>query len=144
MPIPDSAPRRSPAAMTLTVTTTRERTVVTASGELGNATAGRLRECLRTEIVLRPRALVVDLSRAGSCSAGFIRALADAHGHARAEGVPCVVVSAHPAVVRPLTALGLTHVVDLHPDLAAAEGFLAVAVPPAERPPVRARPATHR
>ncbi len=110
----------------LTVTTTRESTVVAASGELDNAVIERLQDCLSREILSRPRALVVDLSRADFCSAGVIRVLLGAHSHARADGIPCAVVSARRAVARPISALGLGHLITLHPDIAAAENWLTV------------------
>jgi anti-anti-sigma factor len=108
----------------LTVTTTRESTVVAASGDLDNAVAPRLHECLNREILLRPRAVLVELSRVDFCSAGVIGVLLTAHSHARANGIPCVAVSARRAVVRPISALGLDHLVPLHPDRASAEAWL--------------------
>jgi anti-sigma B factor antagonist len=126
MTVPDSAPCRPPGAVALTVITTCELTVVAATGDLDNAVAGRLRECLAGEVLLRPGGLIVDLSRAGFCSAGIIRVLLETQRHARADGIPCAVVSARRAVVRPVTALGLVHLVQLHPDIAAAEDWLTV------------------
>jgi anti-anti-sigma factor len=122
--------------VTLTVTTTRERTVVTATGELDNAVADRLHKCLNREIALRPQAVIVDLSRVCFCSAGIIRVLLGAQSHARADGVPCAVVSASRAMTRPIAALGLDHLVPLHPDLAAAEDWLAEATTEVCSPPV--------
>ncbi|OXM61185.1 STAS domain-containing protein [Amycolatopsis vastitatis] len=121
--------QRPPATVTLTVTTTRERAVVAATGELDNAVAQRLHECLTQEILLRPHVLIVDLSRVDFCSAGIVRVLLDTHSHARAEGIPCAVVSTRRAVARPISALGLGHLVPLHPDLAAAEDWLTMAEP---------------
>ncbi|MEV6640702.1 STAS domain-containing protein [Amycolatopsis sp. NPDC051371] len=113
----------------LTVTTTRETTVVAARGELDNAVAERLQDCLTREIRLRPRALVVDLSQVDFCSAGIIRVLLDAHDHGRVDGVPFAVISARRAVQRPISALGLDHLMPLHADLAAAEDWLTVSTP---------------
>jgi anti-anti-sigma factor len=127
MTIPDSAPCRPPGTVALTVTTTTcELTVVAATGDLDNAVAGRLRECLAGEVLLRPGGLIVDLSRTGFCSAGIIRVLLETQSDARVDGIPCAVVSARRAVVRPVTALGLDHLVQLHPDIAAAEDWLTV------------------
>lgn len=108
----------------LTVTTTRESTVVAADGDLDNAVAPRLHDCLNREILVRPRAVLVDLSGVDFCSAGVIRVLLAAHSHARANGIPCAVVSARRAVARPISALGIDHLVPLHPDLAAAQDWL--------------------
>ncbi|MDQ7808568.1 STAS domain-containing protein [Amycolatopsis sp. A133] len=119
--------QRPGATVVLTVTTTSESTVVAAAGELDNAVAGRLHECLNREILLRPRALIVDLTQADFCSAGIIRVLLGALSHTRTDGVPCAVVSTRRAVARPISALGLGHLVPLHPDLAAAEVWLTVA-----------------
>jgi anti-sigma B factor antagonist len=128
MDIGDSAGQRPPAAATLTVTTTRASTVVTATGELDNAITERLQECLIKGISARPRAFIMDLSRVSFCSAGTVRVLLTAHSHARAEGIACAVVSSHRAVVRPISALGLGHLLLLHPDIAAAEEWLSVAL----------------
>jgi hypothetical protein len=51
MTIPDSAPCRPPGTVALTVTTTCELTGVAATGDLDNAVAGRLRECLAGEVL---------------------------------------------------------------------------------------------
>jgi anti-sigma B factor antagonist len=123
----ESPSQDPPVTVTLTVTTTRESTVVTVAGDLDNAVAPRLHDCLNRELLLRPRAMIVDLSRVSFCSAGIIRVLLAAHGRARTDRIPCAVVSARRAVGRPISALGLDHLIPLHPDLAAAEDWLTVA-----------------
>jgi anti-anti-sigma factor len=116
-----------PVTVALTVTTTRESTVVAVAGDLDNAVVPQLRDCLNREILLRPRAVIVDLSRVSFCSAGIIRVLLAAHGRARTDRIPCAFVSGRRAVARPISALGLDHLIALHPGLAAAEDWLTVA-----------------
>ncbi|OAP20893.1 hypothetical protein A4R44_08338 [Amycolatopsis sp. M39] len=79
---------------------------------------------LLTEIGLRPQAVIADLSRVDFCSAQSLRVLLEASAEAHAAGVPCAVVSDQRALQRPVTVLGVDHVLQLHRDLRAAQSWL--------------------
>ncbi|UOZ03159.1 STAS domain-containing protein [Amycolatopsis sp. WQ 127309] len=111
---------------TLTVTTTHDSTVVAATGDLDGAVAEHLLGRLADEVALRPRALVIDLSRVAFCSARVLRVLLTTSADAHAAGIPCVLVSDQRAVLRPIAVLGLDHLLQVQPSLAAAREWLAV------------------
>jgi anti-anti-sigma factor len=113
---------------TLTVTTTHDSTVVAATGDLDGTVADHLLGRLSEEIGLRPRALVVDLSRVSFCSARVLRVLLTASADAHAAGIPCVIVSDQHAVLRPIAVLGLDHLLQVQGSLPAARKWLAVLV----------------
>ncbi|MEV6905111.1 STAS domain-containing protein [Amycolatopsis sp. NPDC051372] len=111
-------------AATFTVTGTLDSTVVAATGDLDCTVADHLLDRLLDEITLRPRALIVDLTRVGFCSARALRALLAAWAEARAVGIPCVTVGDQQAVRRPITMLKLDHILLLHDNRAAAREWL--------------------
>ncbi|MEV6898769.1 STAS domain-containing protein [Amycolatopsis sp. NPDC051372] len=113
-------------AATFTVTSALESTVVAATGDLDCTVADHLLGRLLDEVALRPRALIVDLTRVGFCSARALRALLEASAEAHAVGIPCVTVSDQQAVRRPIAVLKLDHVLLLHGNLAAAREWLTV------------------
>ncbi|MEV0074457.1 STAS domain-containing protein [Amycolatopsis sp. NPDC050768] len=114
------------SAATFTVTGNLDSTVFAATGDLDCTVADHLHGRLLAEITLRPRALIVDLTRVGFCSARALRALLAASAEAHAAGIPCVTVSDQQAVRRPITLLKLDHVLLLHENLAAAREWLTV------------------
>jgi anti-anti-sigma factor len=116
----DPVQRFHQPAVTLTVTTTSDATVVAATGDLDSTVADRLLGQLSDEIALRPRVVIVDLTRVSFCSTRALSALLTATADAHAAGIPCVIVSDQRAVRRPITALELDHVLQVHDNLAAA------------------------
>ncbi|MET7998278.1 STAS domain-containing protein [Amycolatopsis sp. NPDC005232] len=114
------------SAATFTVTGSLDSTVLAATGDLDCTVADHLLDRLLDEVALRPRALIVDLTRVGFCSARALRALLVASAEAHAVGIPCVTVSDQQAVRRPITMLKLDHVLLLHGTLATAREWLTV------------------
>jgi len=122
----DPANRFYDSRVKFTVTTTRDSTVVAAVGDLDLAVADHLLGHLTDEIALRPRALIVDLTRVSFCSTHGLRALLTATADAHAAGIPCVIVSDQHAVRRPIAVLGLGQLLRVHDTLAAAREWLTV------------------
>jgi anti-anti-sigma factor len=112
--------------VTFTVTPTCDSTAVAATGDLDSTVAGRLLAHLSDEIALRPRALIVDLTRVSFCCTRVLSALLTATADAHAAGIPCLIVSDQHAVRRPITALELDQVLQVHDNLAAARESLRV------------------
>ncbi|MBE1495476.1 anti-anti-sigma factor [Amycolatopsis lexingtonensis] len=113
---------------TVTVTATGEATVLAAVGDLDQDIADRLFAHLDAELLKRPRALLVDLTRVGFCSAGALRVLLLTTAEAHAAGIPCVIASDQHSVRRPIAALHLEHQLPVYPTLADARDRLALCV----------------
>ncbi|WP_410635162.1 STAS domain-containing protein [Amycolatopsis sp. cmx-4-83] len=111
---------------TVTITATGEATVLAAVGDLDQHIAERLFARLTAELRKRPKALLVDLTRVGFCSAEALRILLLTTGEAHAAGIPCVIASDQHAVVRPIAALRLEHLLPVYPTLALARERLAL------------------
>ncbi|SEP53926.1 STAS domain-containing protein [Amycolatopsis saalfeldensis] len=122
----DLAPSDHGNDMTCTVMCTAESTVVAVTGSLDGTAAGHLLSRLTEEIALRPRALIVDLTRVSFCSAQCLRSLLVASADAHAVGVPCVNVSDQRAVRRPVSLLELDQLLQVHDNVAAARKWLSV------------------
>ncbi|MEU8635398.1 STAS domain-containing protein [Amycolatopsis sp. NPDC048633] len=122
----DPVTRLPQPTVTFTVTTTCDSTVVAATGDLDSVVAERLLDHLSGEIALRPRALVVDLTRVSFCCTRVLSALLSATADAHAAGIPCVIVSDQRAVRRPITALDLDQVLQVQDNLAAAREELRI------------------
>lgn len=89
------------------VTATATETVVAVAAELDLRSTGRLQERITGELALRPRGLIVDLTRVTFCSARGVGVLTDAARIAAAANIAFLVVACHRAVLRPLRVLGL-------------------------------------
>ncbi|RSD11995.1 STAS domain-containing protein [Amycolatopsis eburnea] len=118
---------------TVTVTATGESTVLAAVGDLDQDVAERLFARLNAELLKRPRALLIDLTRVGFCSAAALRILLLITAEAHAAGIPCVIASDQHSVRRPITALHLEHQLPVYPTLADARERLALCAASASR-----------
>ncbi|MDT7799654.1 MAG: hypothetical protein QOI78_3087 [Actinomycetota bacterium] len=114
------------SGVTFTVTTTSDSTVVAATGDLDLTVADRLLGRLTDEIALRPRALIVDLTRVSFCSSQGLCVLLTATADAHSAGIPCAVVSDQRAVRRPIAVLELGQLLQVHDNLVAAGEWLKV------------------
>jgi anti-anti-sigma factor len=123
--VPHRPPMLTPPA-TMTVTTTAETTTVTVAGELDMGIAERLRSQLATEIALRPRAVILDLSDVTFCATCGLSVLLTTSADAQAAGIPYVIVAAQRAVVRPIMLLRLDEVLQIHRTVAEALDWLAI------------------
>ena len=112
--------------VTFTITTTCDSTVVAATGDLDSFVAERLLGHLSDEIALRPRALIIDLTRVSFCCTRVLSVLLTSTADAHAAGIPCVIVSDQRAVRRPITVLELDQVLQVHGNLVTAREELQV------------------
>jgi anti-sigma B factor antagonist len=111
---------------TITVTTTAEHATVAISGDIDLAVTTRVRERLEEELWLHPAALVIDLDDVAFCSSGGLSVLLDVVTAAHARGIPCALIAARRAVVRPIRLLRLDRVLPLHSDRTEAEEWLSL------------------
>ncbi|MGW5722446.1 STAS domain-containing protein [Amycolatopsis sp. NPDC003865] len=107
------APQTCPFA-NFDVTTTAHASVVTATGELDLVVTGHLETLLRQELRLAPPALVFDASGVTFCGARVLTILIDTAAEAVASGVPFAVAGRCRALLRPIAALGLAHLLPVH------------------------------
>ncbi|GAB2755905.1 STAS domain-containing protein [Amycolatopsis magusensis] len=114
-----------PARAGMTVSTTAEATVVAVSGEIDALIVQRLRDQLTTEILLRPRAVVVDLTTVTFCSSEGLSALVGACGDAHAAGIPFTVATQQHAVLRPIELLSLHKLLVVRPTVDEALAWAA-------------------
>ncbi|MEU7790757.1 STAS domain-containing protein [Amycolatopsis sp. NPDC049159] len=122
-------PRRRPPA-TLSVGRTGEASVVIAAGELDLSVTAQLSALLAGELRRQPPALVCDTSAVQFCAARILTILIDATADAAVAQVPFAVAGRPRALVRPITALGLQHVLPVHRSVAEALNWLALSVDP--------------
>lgn len=120
------APRPSSPRLTTVVTTTAETTLVGVTGEIDAATTEQLSARLAEELALDPPALIVDLGGVVFCSARGLAVLLGTSTDAHAAGIPCAIVARHPAVLRPVRALRLERVLQVHASVADAQEWLAI------------------
>jgi anti-anti-sigma factor len=121
------ARRWSGTSAWIAVTATAEHTAVAVAGALEMPVTDRLAAQLKEELSHLPRALIVDLTRVGFCSARGLDVLLEVVAAARAAGIPIAVVADGRAVRRPVQLLQLEHVLPLHRTLADAEDRLTIA-----------------
>ena len=95
-------------------------TLVHVGGEVDMLTTPMLSTCLSEQLHAEPAMLVLDLRRVGFLGSSGLAALVTARDDASARGVVLRLVSADHAVLRPLTATGLTELFDIYPDLETA------------------------
>lgn len=119
------APQLSP--MTIDVTTTRDATVVSVTGELDLTVADRLRRRLTAAVAPTPPALIIDLTGVDFCSAIILGLLVEITTAANAAGVAWAIASDRRAVRRPITVTGLDPVLRPVADVAAARDRLGIA-----------------
>lgn len=103
---------------TMEVTTEAERAIVTVSGQIDAAVTEDLQVRLEEQLVTRPGTLVVDLTGVTFCSVTGLRVLLTVHNAAESAGIPCVLVAAQRALLRPVKMLGLDRVLRIRPSLA--------------------------
>ncbi|GAB3155380.1 STAS domain-containing protein [Amycolatopsis sp. NPDC004378] len=115
----------SPTA-TFAVTTTADASAVTAAGDLDLTVTGRLETLLDRELRLTPPALVFDASAVTFCGARTLTILLATAAAAEGNAVPFAVVGRHRALLRPITALSLQHVLPLHASTAEALAWFAL------------------
>jgi anti-anti-sigma factor len=115
-----------PCPATITVTTTYEHTVVAIAGDIDLAVTAQVQERLHNELRLRPEALIIDLTDVAFCSSGGLSVLLEAVTTAHGGGLPCAVVAAQRAVLRPARLLRLDRHLPIHPTLADAETWLSL------------------
>ena len=97
-----------------------EVALVRVGGEVDMLTTPMLSECLTEQLQAEPAMLVLDLRRVGFLGSSGLAALVTAREDATARGVTLRLVSADHAVLRPLTATGLTELFDIYPDVETA------------------------
>jgi anti-sigma B factor antagonist len=106
------------------VTTTATATVLKVAGEIDAAVSGRLTELLATAVDAG-LPVVADLSGVTFCDSTGLTALIHAHRAAEAAGTKFVIATGQRAVLRPLSLLGLTELLEIHPDIATARAAVA-------------------
>lgn len=94
--------------------------VVRVSGEVDMLTTPMLSACLIEQLQTNPGMLVLDLRGVGFLGSSGLAALVTARDEAGTRGVTLRLVSADHAVLRPLTATGLTDLFEIYPDLETA------------------------
>lgn len=97
-----------------------DKVVVRVNGEVDMLTTPVLVECLKEQLQAGPSTLVVDLRGVGFLGSSGLAALVGARDTAMSRSVVLRLVSADHAVLRPLTATGLTDLFDIYPDLESA------------------------
>lgn len=97
-----------------------DKVVVRVNGEVDMLTTPVLVECLKEQLQAQPGMLVVDLRGVGFLGSSGLAALVGARDTAISRSVALRLVSADHAVLRPLTATGLTDLFDIYPDLETA------------------------
>ncbi|MFJ1761270.1 STAS domain-containing protein [Amycolatopsis sp. NPDC088138] len=106
------------------LTSTGAATVLKVAGEIDAAVSGRLTEQLATAVEAG-RPVVADLASVTFCDSTGLTALIHAHRTAEAAGTRFVIATAQRAVLRPLSLLGLTQLLEIHPDVDAARQAVA-------------------
>jgi anti-sigma B factor antagonist len=94
--------------------------IVRVGGEVDMLTTPMLSACLIEQLQTDPAMLVLDLRGVGFLGSSGLAALVTARDEAGNRGVTLRLVSADHAVLRPLTATGLTDLFDIYPDLETA------------------------
>jgi anti-anti-sigma factor len=102
---------------------------VTVGGEIDLVSGGPLRTALAARLDRRPAGLVVDLSGVVFFGAAGITALVTAAAQARAHGVPMVVVTDRPIVLRPLRVTATDRDLHLQPTVDCALSALTGSQP---------------
>lgn len=123
-------PRCRPPAL-VTVTRTREASVVTASGELDLTVTAQLAALLAEELRRQPPALICDTSAVEFCAARVLTILIDTVADATVARVPFAVAGRSRALLRPIAALELDRVLPVHRNVADALSWVALAAHPA-------------
>lgn len=106
------------------LTTTATATVVKVAGEVDAAVSGRLTEELTTAVDAG-LPVVADLSGVTFCDSTGLTALIHTHRSAEAAGTKFVIATEQRAVLRPLSLLGLTELLEIHPDVETARAAVA-------------------
>ncbi|WP_020659578.1 STAS domain-containing protein [Amycolatopsis benzoatilytica] len=109
------------------ITATANETVVAVAAELDLRSTAQLRERLADELALRPRGLIVDLTRVTFCSVAGLSVLAEAARLAEAAGVAFVLAAGQRAVLRPIRVLRLDAEVTLARSVAEAVELVSAA-----------------
>ncbi|WP_146060342.1 STAS domain-containing protein [Amycolatopsis sp. CA-128772] len=122
-------PRRLPPA-SFAVTRTPQASVVTASGELDLTVTGQFAALLAEEVHRRPLALICDTSAIEFCAARVLTILIDTVADAAVARVPFAVAGRSRALLRPITALDLEHVLPVHCSVADALSWAALSAGP--------------
>jgi anti-sigma B factor antagonist len=104
----------------ITVDRNGDTVVVRVSGEVDMLTTPMLGACLTEQLQGQPSMLVLDLRGVGFLGSSGLAALVTARDKAGDHGVLLRLVSADHAVLRPLTATGLTELFSIYPDLETA------------------------
>ncbi len=104
----------------LTVDRNDDTVIVRVSGEVDMLTTPMLGACLTEQLQGQPGMLVMDLRGVGFLGSSGLAALVTARDEAEDRGVLLRLVSADHAVLRPLTATGLTELFEIYPDLETA------------------------
>ena len=115
-----------PAPMTVSVTATREDTVVSVVGELDLTVADRFRRRLADEVARAPAALIIDLTGVHFCCAVILGILVQITTAADTAGVAWVIAGDSRAVRRPITITGLDPLLRPVSSVAAARGRLGI------------------
>ncbi|MCR6483191.1 STAS domain-containing protein [Amycolatopsis sp. OK19-0408] len=108
----------SPArGVRISVSTRPDAVVVAVAGELDMGSASSLRVELADRLRLKPDGLVLDFGNVAFCASAGLQVLAEAARTASDSGVPFVVASAPPPVVRTFEISRLTAAVTLTRDV---------------------------
>lgn len=94
--------------------------VVRVVGEIDMVTSPRLQTVISEQVAARPAAVVLDLDGTTFLGSSGLAVLVEADEEAREVGVRFAVSASTRDVLRPLEATGLTELMEVHPDVAAA------------------------
>lgn len=94
--------------------------VVRVVGEIDMVTSPRLQTVISEQVAARPTAVVLDLDGTTFLGSSGLAVLVEADEEAREVGVRFAVSASTRDVLRPLEATGLTELMEVHPDVAAA------------------------
>ncbi|KDN21556.1 hypothetical protein DV20_13835 [Amycolatopsis rifamycinica] len=109
-----------------TVTRAGEASVVAVAGELDSTVTAQFTALLAGELSRRPPALICDMSAVEFCAARVLMILIDTVADAALKGVPFAVAGRRRALLRPIDALDLEHVLPVHGSVAEAVSWLAL------------------
>ncbi len=113
-----------PLNFAITIISTDEETLVQVVGEIDSAVSAKLQERLATAAG-GGLPVIVDLSEVTFCDSSGLTALIQGRTAAETAGTQFVVVTEQRAVVRPIALLGLTALLRVQPDLAAARAVIS-------------------
>lgn len=94
--------------------------VLDVDGDVDMLTAPVLDSMVTTQVVSRPRSLILDLRDVGFMSSAGLASLVAARDAAREAGIRFRLVCTGQPVLRPMTVTGLTDMFDIYGDLHAA------------------------